>query len=140
MSIDTDLSCWVTSLSIKALGEDLEDKTFFIERIKRNAFAFRHPFTGAKEGGWGWSDLPGSVPDADDTSGALVALHVLTGGTYSEEVGKGVEWLLALQMRMGECLLFVKVGENSLSTGVVPISLRIHFWLSSFGWMRSLRN
>lgn len=48
----------------KALGEDLEDKTFFIERIKRNAFAFRHPFTGAKEGGWGWSDLPGSVPDA----------------------------------------------------------------------------
>ena len=41
--IDTDLSCWVTSLSIKALGEDLEDKTFFIERIKRNAFAFRHP-------------------------------------------------------------------------------------------------
>ena len=46
-------------------------------------------FTGAKEGGWGWSDLPGSVPDADDTSGALVALHVLTGGTYSEEVGKG---------------------------------------------------
>ena len=34
---------------------------------------------------------------------------------------------------------FVKVGENSLSTGVAPISLRIHFWLSSFGWMRSPR-
>lgn len=106
--IDTDLSCWVTSLSIKALGDDLEDKAFFIDRIKRNAFAFKHPFTGAKEGGWGWSDLPGSVPDADDTSGALVALHVLTGGTYSPEVGKGVEWLLALQNEDGGMPTFCK--------------------------------
>lgn len=106
--IDTDLSCWVTSLSIKALGDDLEDKAFFIDRIKRNAFAFKHPFTGAKEGGWGWSDLPGSVPDADDTSGALVALHVLTDGTYSPEVGKGVEWLLALQNEDGGMPTFCK--------------------------------
>lgn len=80
------------------------------------------------------------MPDADDTSGALVALHVLTGGTYSEEVGKGVEWLLALQNEDGGMPTFVKVGGNSLSTGVVPISPRIHFWLSSFGRMRSLRN
>lgn len=106
--IDTDLSCWVTSLSIKVLGDDLEDKAFFINRIKRNAFAFKHPFTGAKEGGWGWSDLSGSVPDADDTSGALVALHVLTGGTYSPEVGKGVEWLLDLQNEDGGMPTFCK--------------------------------
>lgn len=106
--IDTDLSCWVTSLSIKVLGDDLEDKAFFIDRIKRNAFAFKHPFTGAKEGGWGWSDLSGSVPDADDTSGALVALHVLTGGTYSPEVGKGVEWLLDLQNEDGGMPTFCK--------------------------------
>lgn len=106
--IDTDLSCWVTSLSIKVLGDDLEDKAFFIDRIKRNAFALKHPFTGAKEGGWGWSDLSGSVPDADDTSGALVALHVLTGGTYSPEVGKGVEWLLDLQNEDGGMPTFCK--------------------------------
>lgn len=106
--IDTDLSCWVTSLSIKALGEDLEDRAFLTDRLKRNAFAFKHPFTGAKDGGWGWSDLPGSVPDADDTSGALVALHVLTNGTYSDEVGKGVEWLLALQNADGGMPTFCK--------------------------------
>ena len=29
----------------------------------------RHPYTGADPGGWGWTDLPGSVPDADDTPG-----------------------------------------------------------------------
>ena len=26
-----------------------------------------HPFTGAAPGGWGWTDLSGAVPDADDT-------------------------------------------------------------------------
>jgi squalene-hopene/tetraprenyl-beta-curcumene cyclase len=37
----------------------------------------RHPFTGADPGGFGWSDLSGAVPDADDTAGALLALHAL---------------------------------------------------------------
>lgn len=106
--IDTDLAGWVTSLSVKALGDDIEDKQELAERIKRNAFAFRHPFTGAKEGGWGWTDLPGSVPDADDTAGALVALHVLTDRTYSSEVGKGIEWLLDLQNKDGGMPTFCK--------------------------------
>ena len=135
--IDTDLSCWVTSLSIKALGEDLEDKTFFIERIKRNAFAFRHPFTGAKEGGWGWSDLPGSVPDADDTSGALVALHVLTGGTYSEEVGKGVEWLLALQNEDGGMPTFCK-GWGNLPFDRSSPDISAHSLLAFELWLDAL--
>lgn len=106
--IDTDLAGWVTSLSVKALGDEVEDKQGLAERIKRNAFSFRHPFTGAKEGGWGWTDLPGSVPDADDTAGALVALHVLTEGTYSCEVGKGIEWLLDLQNKDGGMPTFCK--------------------------------
>src|SRR5688500_9431381 len=33
----------------------------------------RHPFTGADPGGFGWSDLSGAVPDADDTAGAILA-------------------------------------------------------------------
>ena len=32
-----------------------------------------HPFTGSPPGGWGWTDLSGAVPDADDTPGALLA-------------------------------------------------------------------
>jgi squalene-hopene/tetraprenyl-beta-curcumene cyclase len=36
-----------------------------------------HPYTGSDPGGWGWSDLSGSVPDADDTPGALLALSHL---------------------------------------------------------------
>ena len=33
-----------------------------------------HPYTRAAPGGWAWTDLSGGVPDADDTSGALLAL------------------------------------------------------------------
>ncbi len=32
---------------------------------------------GAAPGGWSWTDQPGAVPDADDTAGALLALHQL---------------------------------------------------------------
>jgi squalene-hopene/tetraprenyl-beta-curcumene cyclase len=106
--IDTDLAGWVTALSVRALGDDITDKQVLAEKIKRNASVLKHPFTGAKEGGWAWTDLPGAVPDADDTSGALIALHVLLGGAYCPEVGKGIEWLLALQNSDGGMPTFCK--------------------------------
>lgn len=106
--IDTDLASWVTALSIKALENNLTNKEVLAQRIKQNAFAFEHPFTGAKKGGWGWTDLPGAAPDADDTSGALIALHILLDGKYCPEVKGGVEWLLALQNRDGGMPTFCK--------------------------------
>ena len=33
-----------------------------------------HPYTNADPGGWAWTNLPGGVPDADDTPGAILAL------------------------------------------------------------------
>jgi squalene-hopene/tetraprenyl-beta-curcumene cyclase len=36
-----------------------------------------HQYTMAEPGGWAWTDLPGGVPDADDTSGALMAIKGL---------------------------------------------------------------
>jgi squalene-hopene/tetraprenyl-beta-curcumene cyclase len=95
--IDTDLACWVTALSVRALEGDIEDRATLAEGIKRRAFAFGHSFTGVAGGGWAWTDLPGAVPDADDTAGALVALHVLLEGAYCPEVGRGIEWLLRLR-------------------------------------------
>jgi len=60
-----------------------------------------HPYTGAHPGGWAWTDLPGGVPDADDTSGALVALRMLRqdGATMemSRAVRAGLRWLMGLQ-------------------------------------------
>lgn len=64
-----------------------------------------HPYTGAAPGGWGWSDLSGSVPDADDTPGALLALAAMRKTTtdaeqrrqIDEAAGAGIGWLLDLQ-------------------------------------------
>ncbi len=106
--IDTDLASWVTSLAAHALGDELEDRIALAETIKKNATKEKHPFTGAPAGGWGWTDLTGSVPDGDDTSGALVALHTLTHGEYSEEIGKGLLWLMQLQNNDGGMPTFCK--------------------------------
>ena len=56
----------------------------------------------------GWTNLPGSVPDADDTAGALVALHKLSNGELSSEVEKGIEWLIDLQNADGGIPTFCK--------------------------------
>ena len=107
-SIDTDLASWVTSLSVRALGDRAENKEELACIIQKNAFKTKHPFTGAKEGGWGWTDLMGAAPDADDTAGALLALHVLREGDYCPEAEKGVEWLLDLQNNDGGIPTFCK--------------------------------
>ena len=108
--IDTDLASWVTSLSVRALEENLtyEEKQSLASIIRKNAFKYKHPFTGAKEGGWGWTNLSGAAPDADDTAGALVALHILLDGRYCDEVGKGIEWLINLQNNDGGMPTFCK--------------------------------
>lgn len=106
--IDTNLAGWVTSLAGHALGDDLTDPEELARIIKRNITKEVHVFTGAPAGGWGWSDLSGSVPDGDDTSGALVALHSLTHGRYSEEVGAGLNWLMQLQNNDGGMPTFCK--------------------------------
>lgn len=106
--IDTDLATWATHLSIKALCNDTDDKSLLDLFIRQQAFNYIHPFTGAHEGGWGWSDLPGAVPDADDTSGSLVALHLLRDGTYCPEIENGINWLLKLQNSDGGIPTFCK--------------------------------
>jgi squalene-hopene/tetraprenyl-beta-curcumene cyclase len=102
--IDTDLATWLTTLSVNAFGEDTsvlsaEQRKTICDWLLRQQFQTTHPFTGAAPGGWGWTDKPGVVPDADDTAGALIALHHLDKdnpvvGTAAE---KGAVWLLNLQ-------------------------------------------
>src|SRR5690606_25955223 len=75
--IDTNLATWVTTLSINALGDDglPEDaRAPLREWLLGQQYREVHPFTNAAPGGWAWTDLPGGVPDADDTPGALLAL------------------------------------------------------------------
>jgi squalene-hopene/tetraprenyl-beta-curcumene cyclase len=81
--IDTNLSTWVTTLAINALAaagdlESLDRKDTLRAWLLKQQYLERHRYTGADPGGWAWTDLPGGVPDCDDTPGALLALRHLT--------------------------------------------------------------
>lgn len=81
--IDTNLATWVTTLSVNALAaaDDLgalDSKDHVLEWLLKQQYKERHPYTGADPGGWAWTDLPGGVPDCDDTPGAVLAVANLT--------------------------------------------------------------
>jgi squalene-hopene/tetraprenyl-beta-curcumene cyclase len=104
--IDTNLSTWVTTLAIHALSSrhgSLETIAAAEKSRMRNALLDqqtkeRHPYTGAAPGAWAWTDLPGGVPDADDTPGTLLALRYLgVDDRSAAAAARGVTWLLDLQ-------------------------------------------
>ncbi|CAN5889431.1 prenyltransferase/squalene oxidase repeat-containing protein [soil metagenome] len=118
--IDTNLATWATTLSVKALvarhsnveridGQrslDIGMSSYLKGWLLGQQYQTIHPFTNAAPGGWAWTELPGGVPDADDTSGALIALWHLCNS--EEERRKltaaaeaGITWLLDLQNRDG---------------------------------------
>ena len=103
--IDTNLSTWLTTLSINAMPAqlDLEARRGLRAWLLGQQFRLPHSYTNAAPGGWAWTDLPGGVPDADDTSGALLALHNLgdIDATVRSAALAGVRWLLDLQNRDG---------------------------------------
>jgi prenyltransferase beta subunit len=135
--IDTNLASWVTALSVRALGNDVINPEALANSIKSNAFKHKHPFTGAKEGGWGWTNLSGSVPDADDTAGALIALHALTKGEICATIEKGIEWLLNLQNSDGGMPTFCK-GWGKLPFDRSSPDISAHSLLAFQLWMNDL--
>ena len=108
--IDTNLATWNTTLALNALATGDED----ISALTPSPLAWllscqhteRHPFTGADPGGFGWSDLSGAVPDADDTPGAILSLKHWAHspnctGPDRDSIGQAVQaaeqWLADLQ-------------------------------------------
>ena len=116
--IDTNLATWVTTLSVNALAADADfEKNFGAEdrgAVQRwllgRQYDKEHPYTHAAPGGWAWTDLPGAVPDADDTAGALIALANLNlkDATVTQAAAAGIEWLLGLQNRDGGIASFCR--------------------------------
>ncbi len=102
--IDSNLGTWLTTLSVNALAAAGELETASNRQAELRDWLLaqqgqvRHPYTGAESGAWAWTDLPGGVPDADDTAGALLCLSHLdaTGGPAIEA---GMRWLARLQNR-----------------------------------------
>lgn len=114
--IDTNLATWGTTLAAKALISTQEgsvadptlpdrDRDSIRDWLLGQQYREVHPFTAAPPGGWAWTDLPGGVPDGDDTPGALLALRLLADDdSFSrcrEAAEAGIVWLLDLQNRDG---------------------------------------
>ena len=105
--IDTNLATWVTTLTVNALAGLSQQahplnagaKRAIRDWLLAQQYRAEHPYTHSAPGGWAWTPLPGGVPDADDTAGALLALRNL--GEMDQEVRaasrNGIRWLCELQ-------------------------------------------
>ena len=109
--IDTNLATWNTTLAINAL-DATKDNTHLTDDLLNWVLECQytqvHPFTGAAPGGWGWSDLSGAVPDADDTPGAMLAIRTWLESDHCSQKQQqrirqaaeaGIQWLLKIQNR-----------------------------------------
>lgn len=140
--IDTNLATWVTTLAINALGAGGEDLSQLgcLDWLLGCQHREVHPFTSAAPGGWGWTDLSGAVPDADDTAGALLALAALRKRTLPSDSArmdlaakKGVEWLLGLQNRDGGWPTFCR-GWGALPFDRSGVDLTAHAIRALHAW------
>jgi squalene-hopene/tetraprenyl-beta-curcumene cyclase len=130
--IDTNLATWVTTLSVNALAaagdlETLDTKDAILDWLLKQQYRERHPYTGADPGGWAWTDLPGGVPDCDDTPGALLAVCRLVGLHAASERRDPSHPPIPL----------VYMGSFSPN----PVYVRFHgAWFPATSWMFRLQN
>src|SRR5213075_1225977 len=114
-----------TTLSVNALAaagdlDSLDSKDAILAWLLKQQYTERHPYTGADPGGWAWTDLPGGVPDCDDTPGAMLAVAILEMCCAYGDVQwidipwppSGVHWLLGLQNRDGGFPTFCRGWGN----------------------------
>ena len=103
-AIDTNLATWTTTLAIKSLAYQRDTLTSeqcgnLRAWLTGQQWNMEHPYTHAAPGGWAWTDLPGGVPDADDTPGAVLALKHLGANDPAARTAAfaGIRWLRGLQ-------------------------------------------
>ncbi len=143
-AIDTNLATWTTTLAIKALADQPgaltpEQRLTLREWLLGQQYRVEHPYTHAAPGGWAWTDLPGGVPDADDTPGALLALLALgTVDAATAQAGiAGVRWLLDLQNRDGGIPTFCR-GWGALPFDRSSPDLTAHTLRAWSAWLPQL--
>ena len=104
------------------------DGHYIRQWILNQQYLVEHPYTHAKPGGWAWTNLAGGVPDADATSGTLLALHKLSDTKDFELAWRGIEWLINLQNRDGGMPTFCKgcgaLPFNRSSTDITAHAIR----------------
>jgi squalene-hopene/tetraprenyl-beta-curcumene cyclase len=138
--IDTDLSVWVTTLSVNALAaggelDSLDRRDELLAWLLEQQTKDVHPYTGAAAGAWGWSDEPGSVPDCDDTPGALIAVRALAGDDAPAKIDQFV------RTAVGDIPFTEAYYSRRLKVRVRHVSTEPGFHvLNGLGWVRDLQN
>ena len=146
--IDTNLGTWVTTLAVNAISgcpemerEPAEGdwRSPIRQGLLRQQYQTEHPYTHASPGGWAWTDLPGGVPDADDTAGAVLALsnlgrHDAPDPAVTSAALSGIRWLLNLQNRDGGIPTFCR-GWGALPFDRSSPDLTAHCIRAWVGWM-----
>jgi len=144
--IDTDLATWTTTLAVKALlpkdGDRTIDRAAVVRRwLLDQQYQCVHPYTAAEPGGWAWTDLPGGVPDADDTPGALLALRELADDESFDECRDaatlGLQWLCDLQNTDGGIPTFCR-GWGTLPFDRSSPDLSAHAIRACHAWVEDL--
>jgi squalene-hopene/tetraprenyl-beta-curcumene cyclase len=140
--IDTNLATWVTTLAVNALAaagelDKLDRRPDLRDWLLCQQYKERHVYTGAEPGGWAWTPLPGGVPDADDTPGALLALcHLET--LPLNFLHDGLLWLSRLQNRDGGIPTFCR-GWGQLPFDRSGTDLTAHTLRALAPWYGDLR-
>ena len=153
--IDTNLATWVTTWAVKVLSwnpecgvRNAESTNPFripnsdfriVEWLLAHQLRDEHPFTQAAPGGWAWTNLSGGVPDADDTSGALIALSRLARDVPEarESAKRGIAWLLDVQNADGGIPTFCR-GWGALPFDRSAPDLTAHALEAWSAWYSSL--
>jgi squalene-hopene/tetraprenyl-beta-curcumene cyclase len=146
-AIDTNLATWVTTLSVNALA-DLPGAPCPLQPAAREKvlawllgqqYREVHGYTLAAPGGWAWTDLPGGVPDADDTPGAILALHNLApeSAAAREAAIRGIQWLVDLQNSDGGIPTFCR-GWGKLPFDRSSPDLTAHALMAWSAWLDKL--
>ncbi len=148
--IDTNLATFNTSLAIGGLFQGGYDVATLpcLNWLLSCQNRTRHPFTGAAPGGWGWTDLSGAVPDADDTPGALLALSAWRRSAscspqdrarIDEAAASGLRWLMDLQNRDGGWPTFCR-GWGKLPFDRSGSDLTAHALRAAKAWSTRLES
>jgi squalene-hopene/tetraprenyl-beta-curcumene cyclase len=146
--IDTNLATWCTTLAVTALAAggglathlDATARGAVRDWLLGQQWRRIHPYTSAAPGGWAWTDLPGGVPDADDTSGAVVALAELAAAEsrppepgIREAATAGLRWLGDLANRDGGIPTFCR-GWGRLPFDTSCPDITAHFLRAAEAW------
>lgn len=146
--IDTNLATWCTTLAVgglaaggrlgRLLGPGEREATR--DWLLGQRWSRRHPYTGAAPGGWAWTDLPGGVPDADDTSGGVVALAALEAAERRDPPAvvraagtEALGWLEGLANRDGGIPTFCR-GWGRLPFDTSCPDITAHFLRAASAW------